>query len=85
MQARKVYIDMTAEFDENGNILPISFKYENGIVYKIDKVLSIRKMAALKTGGAGLRYTCRIKNHEKYIFLEENRWFIETQKQAQEY
>ena len=77
---RKVYVDMTAEFDETGTIMPKHFKYENGIVYKIDKVLCIQKRAALKTGGAGLRYTCRIKNRDKYIFLEENRWFIETDK-----
>ncbi|MCJ7857082.1 hypothetical protein MUJ63_12375 [Lachnospiraceae bacterium NSJ-143] len=77
---RKVYVDMTAEFDETGTIMPKYFRYENGIVYKIDRVLSIQKRAALKTGGAGLRYTCRIKNRDKYIFLEENRWFVETDK-----
>lgn len=71
---------MTANFDENGNIMPISFRYEDGNVYAIDKVICVRKMAAMKTGGAGIRYTCRIKNCRRYIFMEENRWFIETDK-----
>ena len=28
-------------------------------------------------GGAGIRYTVRIQNRETYLFLEENRWFVE--------
>jgi len=77
---RKIYVDMTAVFDEMGNIMPVMFRFEDGNTYHIDKIIDVKKRAAMKTGGVGLRYTCRIKNALKYIYLEENRWFIETDK-----
>ena len=45
--------------------------------YSVKKVLDIRPAASLKAGGAGIRYTCRINRHETFLFLEENRWFVE--------
>jgi len=29
-----------------------------------------------------MRYTCRIQGHEKYLWLEENRWFVEAKQNA---
>ena len=48
-------------------------------VYKRqDRILDIRRAASLKAGGTGIRYTCRIRGREKYLWLEETRWFIEA-------
>lgn len=41
--ARKVYVEVTARFDTDGNITPLSVKWEDGTVYEIDKVIDKRR------------------------------------------
>ena len=74
----KQFISVTARFDADGNLLPLKIHWNDGRSFEIDKVTDIRYAASLKAGGMGLRYTCRIGGAEKYIFLEENRWFVDT-------
>ena len=40
----------------------------------------IRPAASLRSGGAGLRYTCSIAGVPTYLFLEETKWFFELAK-----
>lgn len=74
----KQYISVTVKFDTDGNLLPLKIHWEDGRSFDIDRVTDIRYAASLKAGGIGLRYTCRILGMERYIFLEENRWFVES-------
>ena len=74
---RKVCVDVYANFKADGTIIPLSIKWEDGTVYRIDQVLKVCRAASLKAGGAGIRYTCRIGNNITNIFLEENAWFVE--------
>ena len=76
--ARKVYVEVIARFYTDGNITPLSVKWEDGTVYEIDKVIDKRRAASLKAGGIGMRYTCRILNQQSYLFYEEPRWFVEA-------
>lgn len=76
--ARKVYVEVIARFDTDGNITPLSVKWEDGTVYEIDKVIDKKRAASLKAGGIGMRYTCRILNQQSYLFYEEPRWFMEA-------
>lgn len=73
---RKVYVEVTAKFDTEGNITPLAVTWKDGTVYEIDK----RRAASLKAGGIGVRYTCRIRNQEYYLFYEESRWFVEAKR-----
>lgn len=77
----KVYVGVNADFFSDGRILPRSFVWDDGNCYKIDRIIDVRRAASLKAGGAGLRYTVRVKNREAYMFLEEcsgtGRWFME--------
>ena len=73
----KRYVEVTARFTADGDIIPLKILWHDGSVFFIDRVLDIRPAASLKAGGAGIRYTCRISNRETYLFLEENRWFVE--------
>ena len=73
----KTFIQVTAEHDADGRIRPISLRWENGQVYNIDRVMDVRMAAALKVGGQGIRYTCRIQGKMVYLFCDEGRWFIE--------
>ncbi|MGI6679145.1 MAG: hypothetical protein ACOX2Q_08860 [Dehalobacterium sp.] len=77
---RKVYVDVTARFDKEGGLIPQSVIWEDGRCFEIDRVLDVRPAASLKAGGCGIRYTCRILGRETFLFLEEDRWFVEGKK-----
>ncbi|MFR3433822.1 MAG: hypothetical protein ACLTSW_11475 [Coprococcus sp.] len=74
----KVYVDVTAEFSKDGELVPKSFRWEDGQVYEIERIKDIRRAASLKAGGVGMRYTCVIGGQEKHLFYEDNNmWFME--------
>ena len=77
----KVYIGVNEDRLTNGAILPRSFIWEDGRRYAVDKVLSVCHTASFEAGGAGWRYTVRIRGMERFMFLEEEngigRWFME--------
>ena len=75
---RKRYVEMIVRYLEDGSIIPLAIRWAEGQLFEIDRVLDVRPCASLKAGGAGIRYTCRIQGHEKYLWLEENRWFVEA-------
>ena len=86
MNPKKVFIEVLAKFNTEGKILPVMIMWEDGTVYKIDKVLDMRPAPALRAGGQGDRYTVRINGMESYIFFERSpdifgrnlgRWFVE--------
>lgn len=72
----KTFISVTAEHNPDGKIKPLSIKWD-GRTYQIDRILDVRQAASLKTGGCGIRYTCRICGKEVYLFDDEGKWFIE--------
>ena len=77
----KVYVKVTAFVDTNGNVYPISFVWEDGFKYEIDKISEIRPAASQKAGGIAMRYSIKVRNQQTYIWYEENhdcrRWFLE--------
>jgi len=73
----KVYVGVTAAFEPDGRITPVSIKWEDGRAFEIDRVIDVRPAASTKAGGCGIRYTCMVRGREVRLFLEENRWFIE--------
>lgn len=74
----KKYVDMIVQYTEDGQIIPLAVHWSAGELFEIDKVLDVQRAASLRAGGTGIRYTCRIKGREKYIWLEEDRWFVEA-------
>lgn len=82
----KVYVPVLVAFDENGKALPREIAWEDGQIYKIDKITDIRQAAATTAGGQGHRYTVRICGKESYLFFKRSakisgpvigRWFVE--------
>ena len=71
-------ITVIAKMDENGKITPLSILWSPSLSIEIDKVVDIRKKASLKGGGMGIRYTCLIKNQQRFLWLDENIWFVEV-------
>lgn len=76
----KVYVAVTARFETDGRLAPLSITWEDGSEYGIDRIVDVRRAASLKAGGAGIRYTVKIGNTETFLFLEENKWFVERKK-----
>ena len=73
----KVYVDVTEIRTKDGFIKPVSFVWEDGVSYEIDRVIDACPGHSLKAGGYGIRYTIEIDGKRKYMFLEENKWFME--------
>ena len=66
----KKYVKVTATFDCDGDLIPEYIVWDDGRRYRIDKISDVRC--------AGIRYTCHILGKERYLFLEENRWFVDA-------
>lgn len=75
---KKVYVDVLAAWTREGQIVPKAVKWTDGTRYPIEKVVDVRPAASLKVGGAGTRYTVRIGQLDRFLFLEEDRWFVEA-------
>lgn len=73
----KVYVEVVARFDIEGKLTPLEIVWEDGRRFEVDRVLDVRQAASLKAGGVGLRFLCRIRGRETYVFFEDPRWFVE--------
>ena len=56
---------------------PLWIVWEDGRKFPVDRLLDVRRAAATKAGGQGIRYTCRILGRETYLFEDDGRWFVE--------
>ena len=74
----KKYVDMIVRYTEDGQIIPLAVRWSPDQLYEIDRVLDVQRAASLWAGGTGIRYLCRIKGRERYIWLEENKWFVDV-------
>jgi hypothetical protein len=77
MPAQKVFVDVTALHTKDNKTQPLSLVF-NDKTYEIDRVKDVRRAAASKTGGAGIRYTVMIGGKESYIFEDDGLWFVEA-------
>ncbi len=75
--SRKVYVTVTAKFDQQGALTPLNIRWEDNTLYEIDRVLAVERAASLKVGGVGVRYTIRIGETVTYLWYEEPAWFVE--------
>ncbi len=77
----KVYVDVGAEFTDEGELLPRYLIWEDGTRYDIDRIKKRERCASRKAGGTGILYVCMIRGKEMRLFYEENyRWFVEAKK-----
>lgn len=74
----KQYVTVEARFDETGGLRPLCVVWTDGRRFSVDRVTDIRRAASTKAGGNGLRFRCLICGHERYLFFEDPRWFVET-------
>lgn len=74
----KTFVEIVAKYTYSGDIMPLAILWDDGRIFEIDKITDITKAASLKSGGAGTRYTISVKNKRRYLYLDENQWFIES-------
>ena len=80
----KAYVEVTAKFTTNGQLIPLELTWENGKHYSIDRVGRVQRMASRKAGGTGICYSCRIQNQDIQLYYEENGlWFVTRKTPAQ--
>ncbi len=78
------YVPVTVRFDETGKMRPMEIEIngEDGHkVFKIDKILDVRRAACQSAGGVGDRYTCLIQGQETYIWFD-GRWWVALKQRA---
>lgn len=75
---KKEFVDVIVQYTKEGQRLPLTIVWTDGIKYNIDKVTDIRQAPSLKAGGQGIRYTCKIKGQQTYLWLEDGKWFVEA-------
>lgn len=73
----KKFVDVVCLNEKSGQLKPLYVIWDDKVKYEIDRVIQIIPAASLKSGGMGLRYTCRFGRTTRYLFYEEGRWFIE--------
>ena len=77
MENLKVYVEVTAKFDTDGIMMPVSFIWEDGTVYQIDRIKAKERCASRKAGGTGIMYTVMVDGKECHLFYEFDKWFME--------
>ena len=75
----KLYVDVNVRFTDSGKMLPQVITLPDGRSYEIDRITDCRRAASMKAGGTGIRYTCKIRGKESFLWYEENyKWFVES-------
>lgn len=76
---RKVIVSAVVRYDTEGNMAPLSFEWEDGTVYEIDRILDKCRIAS-QVGGIGLRYTVRVLGRQRYLYYDDldKVWFVEA-------
>lgn len=77
MEQGRKYLGVVAHYAPDGRLTPRSIEWEDGRLYRIDRVLDARPMRSLKAQGTGTRYTVVIGRTRAYLYFEDSRWWLE--------
>ena len=80
MVRAKVYVEVCVMFDRDGNMTPVSVTWENGTIYRVDKVIDVRRDMKNSNGRDSMRYSVIIGNNKTELFYEDPAWFVERKK-----
>lgn len=76
----KTCVCVRAYFNKEGVIIPDLVIWEDGRRFTVDRIVEKRPAASLKGGGSGIRYTCRFGEKQAYLYLDENKWFVDKKR-----
>lgn len=73
-ERRKVYVEVLAAHQIDGECVPISISFENGAEYRIDRVRSWERIASVRPS---IRYTIIVEGRQTYLYHEDNgKWYV---------
>ena len=75
--AQKVYVKVNADFSAKGELRPKTITWVDVRIYEIVQILHKVRAASTKVGGCGIRYTVVIDGKERFLFREEEWWFVD--------
>lgn len=78
VQCRKAYVSVNLDVDQEGVFHPRYNRWENGLIFQIDRILYKCRASSKKVVGGGIRYTVLIRGRESYLFQEGSKWFVEA-------
>ncbi len=75
----KINLTVTAEFQKEGGVKPLSFVWEDGRIFDVESVEKVERAPARVDALLPIRYTCFIKGKRKYLYFEPKKlsWFVE--------
>jgi hypothetical protein len=66
--SKRVNVKVLVDFGLDGNMLPVRITWPDGREFEVDRVMDVRPAPA-KSGGTGLRFTCRIRGREVPLYF----------------
>lgn len=66
--SQRVPVRVLVECREDGKMVPMQITWPDGRVFAVDRLLDVRKAPA-KSGGAGVRFLCRIQGREVPLYF----------------
>ena len=70
MENTKVCVEVTAKFDTDGTMTPVSFVWEDGIIYNIDQIKAKERCVSQRSGDTGIVYTVVVAGKECHLFYK---------------
>ena len=82
---RKHYVDVQAVMKKDGSIQPLAVYWPNGdgipVCFAIERILDQSAGSRISAAGSvGKHYIVLIRGQRRKLYLEKNRWFIESLK-----
>ena len=72
----RVGVSVFCHIDTDGILTPLSIKWKDGRVWDIERVLHTCRSTDFSF--AGIRYTVLIGGVEKYLYLDDTCWYVNT-------
>lgn len=77
-ERRKVFVEVLMKHGADGKKTPQSITFEDGKQYPIDRLIAVKRAAATKVGGGGIRYTISVSGRQTFLFEDDGRFFVEA-------
>ena len=75
---KKTYVEAVVDIDPDGRQRPLAIYWGDGRCFVVDRVLESRRVASMKVGGHGIRYTVEICGRTKHLWhSDDGRWYVE--------
>ena len=73
---RRQNVEVNADHDIDGNVLPQKITIKDGRAHHIDEVKKVAKVAAISQFATTNRYTVKIKDKEAFLYEDSGKSFV---------